>query len=1152
MVFNPDFTQAGSYTVRIIANSTTLVDTELVSITVTGTDRPPVITPVAPQTVAEGGNLNVRVTAADPDGDPITLIAQQLPPNATFTDSTGGVGHLVFNPNYTQAGSYTVRIIANSTTLVDTELVSITVTNTDRAPVITPVAPQTVAEGGNLNVRVTAADPDGDPITLIAQQLPLNATFTDSTGGVGHLVFNPDFTQAGSYTVRIIANSTTLVDTELVSITVTNTDRAPVITPVAPQTVAEGGNLNVRVTAADPDGDPITLIAQQLPLNATFTDSTGGVGRLVFNPDFTQAGSYTVRIIANSTTLVDTELVSITVTNVDLPPVFGSILPQSVYENSVLNFSVAATDTDGNLITLTSGALPANATFTDLGGGNGSFHFAPNLTQEGNYSISFYANSGSPSISDTLIVPVTVLHTNAAPVLNPIGPQSVNENQSLQFRIISSDIDGTFPTLTALNLPANAVLTDSLNGRGLLVFNPNFSQAGTYNVIFIASDGLLADSENVAITVNNVNRPPVLNPIGNRSVIESATLSFRVSSSDPDLQTPSLIALNLPINSTFVDSTNGAGLFRFTPGYTQAGTYNILFIASDGTLSDSEMVRITVFDAGNQPPVIDPILPQSIIEGQHLQFIVRTSDPDSTIPIVQAFNLPLHAVYADSGNGRGLFAFDPDFTQSGNYNVLFRAFDGSLYDSLWVQITVIDFGRPPVLNPIGPRTMTEGDTLRIVVTSTDPDGTYPRLFAAPLPNHATFADSLNGHGLFTFTPDFTQSGIYTILFRASDGALVDSEYVQITVNDWGNHAPVLAPIGPRSVNEGQLLSIHFSASDIDGTIPQLNVMNMPANAAFTDSLNGRGAFTFAPDYSQSGGHNVLFIASDGTAADSELVVITVINTDRPPVITPVPAQTVAEGGALRVRISSSDPDADPITLIAQQLPLNATFVDSTGGIGGLVFNPDYTQAGSYQVRIIANSLTLADTELVNIAVTGSDLPPVITPVPPQTIAEGGTLGVRVTATDPNGDAITLIAQQLPPNASFVDSTGGRGGLVFNPDFTQAGSYTVRIIANSTTLVDTELVSITVTNTDRAPVITPVAPQTVVEGGNLNVRITASDPDGDLITLIAQQLPLNATFTDSTGGSRPFGFQSRLHPGRVIYSQNHSQLNYIWLIPSLSV
>jgi hypothetical protein len=93
--------------------------------------------------------------------------------------------------------------------------------------------------------------------------------------------------------------------------------------------------------------------------------------------------------------------------------------------------------------------------------------------------------------------------------------------------------------------------------------------------------------------------------------------------------------------------------------------------------------------------------------------------------------------------------------------------------------------------------------------------------------------------------------------------------------------------------------------------------------------------------------------------------------DHPPVLANIPAQTVPAGGHLGVRITATDADGNPITLTAQQLPTHASFTDSTSGIGGLIFNPDTTQAGSYQVRIIAQSTTLADSQLVNITVTGT-------------------------------------------------------------------------------------------------------------------------------------------------------------------------------------
>ncbi|MBI5266758.1 MAG: hypothetical protein HY851_05945, partial [candidate division Zixibacteria bacterium] len=42
------------------------------------------------------------------------------------------------------------------------------------------------------------------------------------------------------------------------------------------------------------------------------------------------------------------------------------------------------------------------------------------------------------------------------------------------------------------------------------------------------------------------------------------------------------------------------------------------------------------------------------------------------------------------------------------------------------------------------------------------------LLTSTLPPNAVFVDSLNGAGSFTFTPDFTQAGPYSITFLAAD------------------------------------------------------------------------------------------------------------------------------------------------------------------------------------------------------------------------------------------------------------------------------------------------------------------------------------------------------------------------------------------------
>jgi hypothetical protein len=94
------------------------------------------------------------------------------------------------------------------------------------------------------------------------------------------------------------------------------------------------------------------------------------------------------------------------------------------------------------------------------------------------------------------------------PILDSIGPKSVNENGNLTFNIHATDPDTDAIILSVLNLPTNSNLVGSGNGTGIFGFDPDTTQAGVYNIIFIASDGILADSETVEITVNNCEAIP--------------------------------------------------------------------------------------------------------------------------------------------------------------------------------------------------------------------------------------------------------------------------------------------------------------------------------------------------------------------------------------------------------------------------------------------------------------------------------------------------------------------------------------------------------------------------------------------------------------------------------------------------------------------
>ncbi|OGC79770.1 MAG: hypothetical protein A2145_05740 [candidate division Zixibacteria bacterium RBG_16_40_9] len=184
----------------------------------------------------------------------------------------------------------------------------------------------------------------------------------------------------------------------------------------------------------------------------------------------------------------------------------------------------------------------------------------------------------------------------------------------------------------------------------------------------------------------------------------------------------------------------------------------------------------------NLEPILDSIGPRSVAEGSNLTFRVHATDPNGTIPVLTAANLPLNATFVDSGNGSGSFSFNPDYNQEGLFNVTFRASDGVLVDTEVVVITVINTNRAPILSVDNGKSGIRNSTIIVPVYSFDLDGVIPTLSASNLPANSSFIDSLNGKGTLIFNPDNSQVGVHSnITFVASDGFLDDTATTQIHV-----------------------------------------------------------------------------------------------------------------------------------------------------------------------------------------------------------------------------------------------------------------------------------------------------------------------------------------------------------------------------------
>ncbi|MCK4857965.1 MAG: hypothetical protein KAT58_08360, partial [candidate division Zixibacteria bacterium] len=250
--------------------------------------------------------------------------------------------------------------------------------------------------------------------------------------------------------------------------------------------------------------------------------------------------------------------------------------------------------------------------------------------------------------------------------------------------------------------------------------------------------------------------------------------------------------------------------------------------------------------------------------------------------------LPDNMIVTDLHNDTAEFIFTPDYTQAGTYDIMLLALDAvdtTIYRACLFTFHVANIPMPPQLNPIGSLSVTEGNTLDVLISGYDPDGGSVTLYAEGLPAGAAFTVVTPNTAVsrFLWMPTYTDSGHYSVLFYVRENSSpfeADSEWVTITVLDAGPQAPIIADL-PATILAllGEVLELWIQSYDPDGGPPTLSITGtpyVPGNAVFVDSLNGNGSFTFNPDSSQVDSvYTISFIATESALADTAVVVITV-------------------------------------------------------------------------------------------------------------------------------------------------------------------------------------------------------------------------------------------------------------------------------------
>jgi hypothetical protein len=338
------------------------------------------------------------------------------------------------------------------------------------------------------------------------------------------------------------------------------------------------------------------------------------------------------------------------------------------------------------------------------------------------------------------------------------------EDSAVQIDILANDSDPAL-LISQLGAPAHgaAVLigsqvryTPTLNFYGLDTF--------TYTV---QDGGGLADSALVTVTVTAVNDPPVAAPnsyvtaedtlltvaapglLGNDTDVDSAPLTAAVA------QPPAAGNLQLSLDGGLV----------YTPALNFNGLVSFTYLASDGVLTDTALVTITVVSV-NDPPVVEAGLDQAAVEGAAVAFNGSFVDPGR---LRGPFSGELiHWDFGDGGAASGVLTPTHVYADNGVYTATLTVTDtlgGVGVDSL--QVTVGNAA--PLLGPLPDRAVVAGETLTVTGTFSDAGWLDTHLVSLAWGDGLT--DTLNlpaGPGGFSLAHAYSAAGAYTATLTVID------------------------------------------------------------------------------------------------------------------------------------------------------------------------------------------------------------------------------------------------------------------------------------------------------------------------------------------------------------------------------------------------
>jgi len=954
----------------------------------------------------------------------------------------------------------------------------------------------TVAEDGSVTLDLLSNDTDAndDVLSVASVSDPANGS-VQLVNGV--YVYSPDANFNGEDTFDYTVSDGGLETTGSITVTVTPVNDIP---SVGDDTASTDEDTAVDIDVLDNDSDvetDLSVSSFSQPANGTVVLGNNGQLRYTPDADFSGEDMFSYAVFDGDVTVGATVTVTVNPVN-DAPEATDGAESVNEDQSVVIDLSALVSDVDSSDLTIDAGD-PGNGDLAD--NGDGTFTYTPDADYNGNDSFTYSVSDGELSAGGTVSIDVAAV--NDAPVAED-DDASTDFETATTIEVLNNDDDPESDNLTITGITGVAVGLVAISADGKSIeYTPADGFSGDDSFGYILSDGTATDEAEVTVTVGEPgNRAPVA-ANDTAEVSEDGSISISVTENDTDQDDDDLSIFGFTQGENGSVGLDGEGGVLYTPNANFEGEDSFTYAVSDGSLTDTGTVTVTVNGVNDAPVAIDAEATTDEDTSTVINILALISDLDSESLDLDVGE-PSNGMIEDIGDG--LYRYTPDSDFNGSDSVTFTVSDGSLVDQGMINIFVEAANDAPVaeddiastpfetsvdIDVLDNDTDVEGDDLTVTGITGNPDGEV--VIAA------------DGKSV-TYTPADGFSGEDSFGYILSDGTASDDAQVTVTVEAQDELPPVAAD-DTADTSEDTPVAIDVLGNDTDGNDDDLSIVSFTDGASGSVAENDDGELVYTPDADTNGEDSFTYTITDGTTESTATVTVDVAAVNDP-VEGVDDSESTDFGTPVTLNLVSNDLDADgdDLTIVSIGGDPDGD-VEISGDLKSITYTPADGFSGDDSFTYTVSDGETEDVAGITITVGEADNSAPMAMDDEASTTEDNSVAIDVLGNDEDAedDDLNIASFGQGTNGSVADD--GEGQLVYTPDADFNGEDSFTYTISDGALESTATVSVTVDAVNDAP-----------EAGELGPFDVAEDDEAQTYNVLAVATDIDDSDLDITGAT----------------------------------